>query len=280
MTNANSSGGDSHPHEISDRDLDSMLKGHRSDDGAPEANRVADLMNALTGPPERTEFVGYQRAMTTYGGAFTRPRTRRIAMIFSTAGVRPLASAAGAAIALGAVATVVFASGAMGPAHQDRTLPVATSSTTSAAKDDNDKDDEDEKTDKTWTPVGPDASGPAAFGLCNAWTHHQGKDIPGNSVAFRNLAKAAGGEAKIAAYCAKIPHPGSSNATKTPKAPKAPKTSTPGHGKAPATPPAKTATSTTGAARSTGTSTPSRTTAAPMLTTPAPANTLPTATTP
>jgi hypothetical protein len=56
--------------------------------------------------------------------------------------------------------------------------------------------------------VGPDAKGEAAFGLCNAWTHHQahGK-AANNSVAFRNLATAAGGVNKIAAYCAKIPHP-------------------------------------------------------------------------
>ena len=60
----------------------------------------------------------------------------------------------------------------------------------------------------TKTAVGPDAKGEAAFGLCNAWTHHQahGK-AANNSVAFRNLATAAGGEKKIAAYCAKIPHP-------------------------------------------------------------------------
>ena len=70
-----------------------------------------------------------------------------------------------------------------------------------------------ERPSATKTAVGPDATGPAAFGLCNAWTHHQAngakthgksKDAP----PFRNLAKAAGGEAKIAAYCAKIPHPG------------------------------------------------------------------------
>jgi hypothetical protein len=64
----------------------------------------------------------------------------------------------------------------------------------------------------TGTTVGPDATGPAAFGLCHAWTHHQVNGAKHtDSVAFKNLATAAGGESKIAAYCAKVPHPGNSN---------------------------------------------------------------------
>lgn len=60
--------------------------------------------------------------------------------------------------------------------------------------------------------VGPDATGSAAFGLCTAWAHVQ--DASGQagdkSVAFRNLTTAAGTTAGIPAYCATIPHPGSS----------------------------------------------------------------------
>jgi hypothetical protein len=53
---------------------------------------------------------------------------------------------------------------------------------------------------------GPDATGPAAFGLCNAWTHG---GLSANSVAYASLLTAAGGAADgIAAYCATIPHPG------------------------------------------------------------------------
>jgi hypothetical protein len=62
------------------------------------------------------------------------------------------------------------------------------------------------------TPAGPDATGPAAFGLCTAWAHAKAH---GNSsqqaVAFRNLAAAAGGASKVAAYCAAVPHPGPSS---------------------------------------------------------------------
>jgi hypothetical protein len=205
MTNSTYPSGSGDEPEISDAALDSMLKGHRPLEGAPEAHTVADVMNALTAPPERTELAGYSQAMDTYGRAFARPRSRRVAMISSAAGLKALASAAGAAVALGGVATIVFASGAMGPAHQTMVTPVATSATNDASKT-------TPKDDKTGTPVGPDASGPAAFGLCNAWSHHQANGAkPTGSIAFRNLATAAGGESKIAAYCAKIPHPGNSN---------------------------------------------------------------------
>jgi hypothetical protein len=57
--------------------------------------------------------------------------------------------------------------------------------------------------------VGPDATGPDAYGLCTAWTQHQstGTSTSGkadDSVAFKNLAAAAGGSDKVAAYCATI----------------------------------------------------------------------------
>ena len=55
------------------------------------------------------------------------------------------------------------------------------------------------------TPVGPDATGPAAFGLCTAF----GKGgLNSASVAYRNLAQAAGGASNIATYCATVKAPG------------------------------------------------------------------------
>lgn len=61
------------------------------------------------------------------------------------------------------------------------------------------------------TAVGPDGTGPAAFGLCTAWGHVQTQgQVADRSVAFRNLATAAGGADKITAYCATVLHPGSS----------------------------------------------------------------------
>ena len=60
------------------------------------------------------------------------------------------------------------------------------------------------------TPVGPDAiaEGHAAFGLCTAWTHAKdsGKAAE-KSIAFRNLATAAGDATKIDAYCLTVAKP-------------------------------------------------------------------------
>ncbi len=57
------------------------------------------------------------------------------------------------------------------------------------------------------TPVGPDASGPAAFGLCTAYTKG---GLDSSSTAYGSLVSAAGGASNIATYCATIMHPGQS----------------------------------------------------------------------
>jgi hypothetical protein len=51
---------------------------------------------------------------------------------------------------------------------------------------------------------GPGATGPAKFGLCNAFSSGQGGTNGGklDSVAFQALTTAAGGASNIAAYCA------------------------------------------------------------------------------
>jgi hypothetical protein len=49
--------------------------------------------------------------------------------------------------------------------------------------------------------VGPDATGPAAFGLCNAFAHG---GIPTWTAPYRALAAAAGSPANIPAYCGTV----------------------------------------------------------------------------
>lgn len=56
----------------------------------------------------------------------------------------------------------------------------------------------------TSTAAGPDATGPAAFGLCNAFTNG---GLSPNSTAFAALAEAAGGESGIGAYCDTVAAP-------------------------------------------------------------------------
>ena len=134
-------------------------------------------------------------------------------MLSTLLGAKLGATVAGVAVALGGTAvaayTGVLPTGTQNAAHTSVGAPAATPKPTGTAK-----------ASATREAVGPDATGPAAFGLCNAWSHHQGKtpeageepgEKAGDSVAFRNLAKAAGGQGKIAAYCAKVPHPGNGN---------------------------------------------------------------------
>ena len=59
-------------------------------------------------------------------------------------------------------------------------------------------------------PVGPDATGPAKYGLCTAFADEKAENgkVDTNSVAFRALAKAAGGADEIDAFCADATPPG------------------------------------------------------------------------
>jgi hypothetical protein len=62
------------------------------------------------------------------------------------------------------------------------------------------------------SPAGPDATGHAAYGLCTAWAHaNEHGTAKQKAVAFRNLARAAGGAGNVAAYCGTVPHPGASH---------------------------------------------------------------------
>ncbi len=125
-------------------------------------------------------------------------------MLSTLLGAKLGAAIAAGAVSLGGVAAAAY-TGALPAGLQD-----FASTTVGAPAADHGKSADDRKdADSTKkNGVGPDAKGSAAFGLCNAWSHHQDKGkAPSKSVAFRNLATAAGGESKIAAYCAKIPHP-------------------------------------------------------------------------
>jgi hypothetical protein len=75
------------------------------------------------------------------------------------------------------------------------------------------------------TAIGPDATGPAANGLCTAFTHG-GLDV--SSTAYASLVLAANGASNIATYCELVPAPGQSaghasdthdSSTHTPPAP-------------------------------------------------------------
>jgi hypothetical protein len=67
-------------------------------------------------------------------------------------------------------------------------------------------------TGQAGTPVGPNAAGHAAYGLCTAYAHaSEHGNAAQKSTAFRNLVKAAGAADRVAGYCKAVPHPGTSH---------------------------------------------------------------------
>lgn len=183
-------------------DLSSAMGG---DAPSPE---LQSLLQAVSADPRPHELGGFDRPLASYRAAIpqSRPsarRSRRPFMLSSLLGAKLGATIAGVAVGLGGVVVATYTASTPGGARNvDHTTIGASVGTATSTP----------KPTTTKTPVGPDATGPAAFGLCNAWTHHQANGAkPTNSVAFRNLATAAGGESKIAAYCATIPHPGNTN---------------------------------------------------------------------
>ncbi|MBI1376899.1 MAG: hypothetical protein GC157_05380 [Frankiales bacterium] len=102
------------------------------------------------------------------------------------------------------------------PTSADPSGSTSSSDTTGASGDQSDAPD------PTMTgsagPVGPDATGPAAFGLCNAYLHG---GLAPQSIAYRNLAAAASAApgtvtGTIEEYCATVPHHGRPSSTPDP----------------------------------------------------------------
>lgn len=217
---------------------------------------LAPLLTALTAPPTPTERDGIAPTLAALRTAQVTPQPsppsrRRPSMITTLAGAKLGATIAGIAVGLGGAATVVYVSAnvPLSSTHataSPTTVPVvspttdaaetadATETATGTETPDATETPEATKTpdatqtpDATATAVGPDATGPAAHGLCTAWraitSHGNGQGKALDSVAFTNLAKAAGGADKIAAYCATIPAPGASGSHATGKPSTAPR---------------------------------------------------------
>jgi hypothetical protein len=128
--------------------------------------------------------------------------------MFSTlVGAKLGATIAGLAVGLGGAAAVVYVSANV--AGTPDTHSTAAVTPTQAASSGASTHATGTPT-PSGTPVGPDATGPAAYGLCTAWEAVAGNGKAMDSVAFTNLAMAAGGEDKIAGWCATVTAPGRS----------------------------------------------------------------------
>lgn len=197
------------PH-TADTHLDSVM----ADDNPPAA--VEPLLRAIAAEARPHELDGLPEALGLFTAAFpmssTPARTTWRKRMLSPLG----AAIAGLALALGGTAAAAY-TGSLPADAQDfahtaigapAARPTATKTPTSTATpSERPTESESAKPTAKGTPVGPDASGPAAKGLCTAWTAHQrngGSVSSEDSVAFTNLATAAGGADKIAAYCATV----------------------------------------------------------------------------
>lgn len=199
---------------IPDAALAALLDaGSPAPDGPVPLQHVADVLAALRAAPASDEAGGKAAALALFRqrvGVSSQPirsRPRRPTLL-SLLSAKAAASAAIAVVGLGGVATAAFAGALPSSAQQfaHDTIGAPRPHTSSIGHPGN-------KTNAghSGTPVGPSASGPAAFGLCTAYAHAtQHGTAAQKAVAFRNLEKAAGGAANVAGFCASVAHPGAS----------------------------------------------------------------------
>jgi hypothetical protein len=193
---------------IEDEALEALLaQDQRPDEASPGLQSAAEVLAALRAAVEDSELAGWNQALAEFRGTSgvshtsRRAHQRRPTLIGSLLTAKFAAAAAAAAIAavgsgVAAAYTGVLPARLQEFARKTIAAPAANASASAGP---------------TSSPAGPDAKGPAAYGLCTAYRHAEAHgNASQRAVAFRNLAAAAGGAGKITAYCATVPHPGAS----------------------------------------------------------------------
>lgn len=194
------------------------------------------LLDALVAPASQDELAGEAAVVAAFGelgsgASYARTSTSgRSRMLTSLVASKLAIAAATAGVAVAGTVAAAYAgalpTGLQDAAHHSIGAPAASSPKAGATDEASSPADEPSATEDptssqeptptgspTSTPVGPDATGPAAFGLCTAYTHG---GLATTSVAFQSLVKAAGGNAtSIGAYCATVKHPGSARSYPT-----------------------------------------------------------------
>jgi hypothetical protein len=170
-------------------------------DAPPGYTPVAALLAALSAPPDTEELAGQAAVLAVFAAAArSRPVGMRLLTPRRSRVLTKLLTAKAAAAALGVLMTggVAAATGNLpAPAQQAAHALLGGAGVPAPA----------EATATTRAhPVGPDVAGPAARGLCRAWSAGQGGQQGSklDAPAFAALAKAAGGSDQIAAYCARV----------------------------------------------------------------------------
>jgi hypothetical protein len=235
-----------------DQDTADRLLAVRLDpaDAPPGYAALARLLAAATAPPRPDELAGEQAAVAEFV-AMTRscPPTRlsrRAGMPGRRFSAKAIAVALAAVLTIGGVAAA--ATGLLPESGRRAADEVPTSTTRDSAADvqrdgaagrDASGAAGDGRggaaggaaTGGRQAATGPDASGAARDGLCRAWLAGQGSEgRRQDSPAFRALAKAAGGAAKVPAYCRASTAPPADGGRQRPDAPPATRPSPPGSG--------------------------------------------------
>jgi hypothetical protein len=169
---------------------------------------LATLFAALRAPAEPHELARERDHLAAFDAARaleTAPVTsRRRSMLASLlAGKTAAAAVAACAVATGAGAvTGTLPHGLQQAAHDAVGAPAPDKDKPAKehqkGKADTAKDKPRPSVSPTTTPGGPDLSGPARRGLCNAFRHG---GLAKTSVAYRSLSDAAGGPSRIPTFC-------------------------------------------------------------------------------
>jgi hypothetical protein len=221
--------------ELPDGALDALLTGDLvTDEACAGLQPAAALLAALNAAPQEGELAGHARALAEFrrrGGMpvharrSARRRPRLLTALLTAKAAAAVAAAA--ATALGGVAAAAYTGTLPAPAQQFAHSVIGAPSPQPSHRPGTPQPSHGPGTSQA-TPArtdaaGPDATGPAAFGLCTAYAHAKAHGTASQkAVAFRNLAAAAGGAAKIAAYCTAVPHPGSPQPSQPASAPTRP----------------------------------------------------------
>ncbi len=189
---------------VGDAALDELLAtGQPPPDAAPGLLHVAEVLTALQAGPSGSELAGKTRAMVGFRDTFGtphRPRRllpRRPGVLRGRISAKIAATAAAVAVAAAAAAYVgALPAPLQKVAHDVFAAPAAHAGASRAGA-------------SRAGGVGLAATGRTAFSLCTAyWRASARGDAPGRAMAFRHLAKAAGGAANVSAFCASVSHPG------------------------------------------------------------------------
>jgi len=194
---------DSHRLALDEDTAERLLTGRLAPaDAPPGYGRVAAVLAAVSAPPDAEELAGQTAVLALFAAATrSRPVDMRLLTPRRSQVITKLLTAKAAAAVLGVLLTGGVAAAATGnlpaPAQQAAHTLLGGAGVPAPA--------EATATTRAHT-VGPDAAGPAARGLCRAWSAGQGgqhgKKL--DAAAFAALAKAAGGSDQVAAYCAKV----------------------------------------------------------------------------